>query len=232
MATAAAGASPEAMPTAFTRLLRVMILLAVAPTLARAAFTLPLHEQAAWRLDNGRGFGNVSLEGFSLPAAALQLLHRKGIVGDPLYRWEGLLLPCAEEKKVQRAPTASALPTSCPVPDGMRCPHLRSPMHGRYNELEQRWTAWDNWTFSLEFEAPPELLAEAAVELVCEGLDTGGHGRPTCTGVLAPFGRAFVLVVADWEGWRMLVGDQCTKVIPCTCNHLQCTISFPLHCAR
>lgn len=70
-----------------SRPLPVLLLLAAAAAPACAIFSLPLHEQAAWRLDNGRGYGNVSLEGFSLPAAALQLLHREGIVGDPLYRW-------------------------------------------------------------------------------------------------------------------------------------------------
>ncbi|KAL4437114.1 hypothetical protein ABPG75_004253 [Micractinium tetrahymenae] len=117
-----------AMLAVLARRLPLLLLLAAAASASASALvSLPLHEQAAWRLDNGRGFGNVSLEGFSLPAAALQLLHREGIVGDPLYR---------------------------------------------FNELEQRWAAWDNWTFSLAFQAPTELLAEAAVELLCEGLDT------------------------------------------------------------
>jgi len=48
---------------------------------------LRLHEIADWRLDNGQGFGNVSLDSVTLPATALELLHRAGIVGDPLHRW-------------------------------------------------------------------------------------------------------------------------------------------------
>jgi len=47
----------------------------------------------------------------------------------------------------------------------------------RFNELELRWAAYDNFTFSCDFEAPPELLAEAAVLLHCDGLDTGEAGQ-------------------------------------------------------
>ncbi len=43
----------------------------------------------------------------------------------------------------------------------------------RYGEIEQRWAAYDNWTFSLEFELPPALLRHPAVLLHFGGLDTG-----------------------------------------------------------
>ena len=47
----------------------------------------------------------------------------------------------------------------------------------RYGELEQRWVAYDNWTFSLEFELPPALLEEAALVLHLGAVDTGKRGR-------------------------------------------------------
>lgn len=49
------------------------------------------------------------------------------------------------------------------------------PLLNRFNELEVRWAAWDNWTFSLEFEAPQALARHAAVLLELGGLDTGAR---------------------------------------------------------
>ncbi|PSC75824.1 molecular chaperone [Micractinium conductrix] len=42
----------------------------------------------------------------------------------------------------------------------------------RYGELDQRWVAWDNWTLSLGFQAPPGLLAQPSVLLRFGCLDT------------------------------------------------------------
>jgi len=56
---------------------------------------LSLTAQPGWQLDNSAGFGNISLSGLRLPASVPQLLHRAGVVGDPLYRcslrmgWDG-----------------------------------------------------------------------------------------------------------------------------------------------
>lgn len=42
----------------------------------------------------------------------------------------------------------------------------------RFNELEQRWAAYETWTFTREFEVSSELLAHTRVDLVLEGVDT------------------------------------------------------------
>lgn len=40
------------------------------------------------------------------------------------------------------------------------------------NELELQWVEEADWTYSLRFEASPDLLREASIDLVAEGLDT------------------------------------------------------------
>lgn len=192
-------------------LLPMLCLLAAAGAPARAVFTIPLHEQAAWRLDNGRGFGNASVEGFSLPAAALQLLQREGIIGDPLYRWAGSH-PAAGGIHCEHGCASTHLRCVCTCPLHTRRsnprssqPPLRQPrLPARFNELEQRWAAWDNWTFSLEFQAPPELLAEPAVELVCEGLDTGAWGAPCFLDAPAPARTSICVAPEDvFDAWEV-----------------------------
>lgn len=62
-----------------------LFLAAITP--AAALDVLDLHNLPGWQLNNQAGFANVSLRNVELPAAALQLLHQAGIVGDPLYRY-------------------------------------------------------------------------------------------------------------------------------------------------
>ena len=72
-------------------------------------------------------------------------------------------------------------------------------MPRRYGELEQRWTAYDTWTYASTFDAPAALLAEGAVDLVLSGVDTyatvtlNGHE----VGELGNFHREHRLDVKD-----------------------------------
>ncbi|ELR23233.1 Mannosidase, beta A, lysosomal, putative [Acanthamoeba castellanii str. Neff] len=42
----------------------------------------------------------------------------------------------------------------------------------RYRDVEYRWIALTDWTYSRRFRVSADLLAHAEVVLVCEGLDT------------------------------------------------------------
>lgn len=67
--------------------LETLVLLAAASGLVAAQHdVIALHDAANWRLDNARGFGNVSDVPVNLPVSALQALQQAGLVGDPLWR--------------------------------------------------------------------------------------------------------------------------------------------------
>ena len=46
------------------------------------------------------------------------------------------------------------------------------PSHHSFGETDYRWVALDTWNFTRSFDAPPELLAHTAVDLVATGVDT------------------------------------------------------------
>lgn len=62
----------------------------------------------------------------------------------------------------------------CPTADRHRRHQHRhpAPSDRRFNERELRWAALDNWTFSLDFEAPSALLRHPSVLLHFSALDT------------------------------------------------------------
>lgn len=43
-----------------------------------------------------------------------------------------------------------------------------------YNDLEYRWVAYDNWTFTREFDADEEIMLKKTIRLTAHGLDTIG----------------------------------------------------------
>jgi hypothetical protein len=45
-----------------------------------------IDQNARWTLSNARGFANVSLDDVQVPSYALQTLHERGVIGDPLFR--------------------------------------------------------------------------------------------------------------------------------------------------
>ncbi|KAF0312443.1 Beta-mannosidase [Amphibalanus amphitrite] len=49
---------------------------------------------------------------------------------------------------------------------------LNQSLYYRFNDVEYRWVAESDWTFSRHFTADAELLDCARVELVCDGIDT------------------------------------------------------------
>jgi beta-mannosidase len=42
----------------------------------------------------------------------------------------------------------------------------------RFQELEQRWAAYDTWTYSRDFDVSSDLLEHTRVDLVLDGIDT------------------------------------------------------------
>lgn len=42
----------------------------------------------------------------------------------------------------------------------------------RFNDIEYRWVALENWTYSTEFNVSPDVLKKSAVNLVLHGVDT------------------------------------------------------------
>ncbi|CAG7825645.1 unnamed protein product [Allacma fusca] len=49
---------------------------------------------------------------------------------------------------------------------------LSTPIYYRFNDLETRWVAKENWTFSRSFNVTSDLLSKSRIGLVCHGLDT------------------------------------------------------------
>lgn len=137
---------------------------------------LNLLEQAAvrWDLDNRfQGFNNVSCTNITLPLAglglaALDILQREGVIGEPLFR---------------------------------------------YNELEFRWAALDNFTFtgwfSLE-EVPSgsDLLTQSSQQLSIDTLDTAAclslNGAPLGCTASAHRPHAFTITGAIRPGLNQL----------------------------
>ena len=61
-----------------------LLLLADAVPSQENAFSID--QNARWTLSNARGFANVSLDDVQVPSYALQTLHERGVIGDPLFR--------------------------------------------------------------------------------------------------------------------------------------------------
>ncbi|XP_013790438.1 beta-mannosidase-like [Limulus polyphemus] len=45
----------------------------------------------------------------------------------------------------------------------------------RYNDLEYRWVALENWTYTRDFDVPNDFLSTTRISLVAHGLDTVGE---------------------------------------------------------
>lgn len=76
------------------------------------------------------------------------------------------------------------------------------PTACRYSELNQRWAAYDNWTFSVLFDVPRKLLRNRAVLLHIDGLDTGA----ACQAGAGSRGQAGRIAHAAGSCWLRAVG--------------------------
>eukprot|EP00494_Astrolonche_serrata_P032186 UN32455 len=54
--------------------------------------------------------------------------------------------------------------------DLMKAGILGDPFY-RFNDLNYRWVAYDNWTYSTTFNIPTETMAGYNIWIVCDGLE-------------------------------------------------------------
>ena len=67
--------------------------------------------------------------------------------------------------------TLSATVPGCVHTDLLAADLIPDPYHGT-NELDLQWIGENEWRYGCTFEVPAEILTQAHLELVCEGLDT------------------------------------------------------------
>lgn len=99
-----------------------------------------------WLLTNAVGSHKLQTH---LPASVLQVLHRHGVVEDPLYRYQQPHI--YEHARVLRAIIMGLI---------------------RFNEQECRWVAEDSWSMRCDFDVTLPLLSHYAVDLLLSGVDT------------------------------------------------------------
>jgi beta-mannosidase len=86
----------------------------------------------------------------------------------------------------------------CVHTDLMRHGLIPDPFY-RMDEADVQWVDKQDWTYRLAFVVPPEVLAEAHVELVCDGLDTFADVRLN--------GRHILTADNMFRVWRVPVKD-------------------------
>ena len=125
---------------------------------------------ADWRLESQDG--NHCVRHAALPAQALQILHRAGLVGNPLARCEPSPSPSQHislRDTLGHTWCSSGFCASHVHNWHTWIVHLRWSTPCRFNDEELKWVAEEVWVFSRRFDLQPEALARASIELLLTG---------------------------------------------------------------
>ena len=128
---------------------------------------------AGWCLQSQDGKHRVP--DAALPAQALDLLHRAGLVGDPL-------AGCEPSQTINTDPhkpfSLGEIPLCHWEVQRFTVGHSFLPgiahlmvrrVSCRFNDEELKWVAAEVWGFSRQFDVPAEALARTSVELLLTG---------------------------------------------------------------